>query len=90
MPDVPEAFLEGQFLNGLIPEIRAEIRVLQLRGLDRIMVVAQNIEDKNAALQNCHRATGPPRTGYFIAPTVASWMSLVPAKSLGSSQMSVT
>ena len=28
VPDVPEAFLEGQFLNGLKPEIRAEIRVL--------------------------------------------------------------
>ncbi|XP_052192138.1 uncharacterized protein LOC127801242 [Diospyros lotus] len=89
VPDVPEAFLEGQFLNGLNPEIRAEIRVLQPRGLDRIMVVAQNIEDKNVALQNCHRATRPTKSGYSITPTIASRMSPVPAKSLGSSQKSV-
>lgn len=38
--EVSEAFLEGHFINGLKPEIRAEIRVLQPRGLDRIMLTA--------------------------------------------------
>ena len=54
--EVSKAFLEGHFINGLKPEIRVEIKVLQPRGLDRIMSMAQCIEDKNAAMLSCSRA----------------------------------
>ena len=52
--------------------------------------MAQNIEDKNSALQNCFRATGPPKSGYPLAPSITTWMYSVPAKSSGSSQKFVT
>ena len=62
--EVFEAFLEGHFINGLKLEIRAEIRVLQPRGLDRIMSMAQCIEDKNAAMLSCNRTFGPARSNF--------------------------
>ncbi|XP_052202680.1 uncharacterized protein LOC127808263 [Diospyros lotus] len=62
--EVSEAFLKGHFINGLKPEIRAEIKVLQPRGLDRIMTMAQCIEDKNAAMLSCNRTFGPARCNF--------------------------
>lgn len=49
--EMPEAVLEGHFVNGLKPEIRAEIRVLRPLGLENIMEMAQRIEDRNQVLQ---------------------------------------
>lgn len=49
--DISEAILEGHFVNGLSPEIKAEVRMLQPKGLDQIMELAQKIEENNQALQ---------------------------------------
>lgn len=38
--DISYAILEGHFLNGLRPEMRAEIRVMQPKGLNQIMELA--------------------------------------------------
>ena len=44
---IPEAVLEGNFMKGLKPEIRASLRLLRPRGLGELMELAQMIEDKN-------------------------------------------
>jgi len=38
--EMPEAMLEGHFINGLKPDIRTEIRVLWLVSLEQIMELA--------------------------------------------------
>ncbi|KAL2465357.1 Retrotrans gag domain-containing protein [Abeliophyllum distichum] len=48
---MPEAILEENFTDGLIPEIRAEVRLMKPSGLGQIMEMAQRIEDKNLALK---------------------------------------
>ena len=48
---IPEAVLEGNFMKGLKPEIRASLRLLRPRGLGETMELAQMIEDKNTAEQ---------------------------------------
>ncbi|KAK9188269.1 hypothetical protein WN944_019670 [Citrus x changshan-huyou] len=44
---IPEAVLEGNFMKGLKPEIRASLRLLRPRGLGESMELAQLVEDKN-------------------------------------------
>ncbi|XP_024027885.1 uncharacterized protein LOC112093511 [Morus notabilis] len=45
--EISEAVLEGNFMKGLKPEIRAALRLLRPRGLGETMELAQMIEDKN-------------------------------------------
>lgn len=44
---ISEAVLEGNFIKGLKPEIRAVLCLLRSRGLGETMELAQMIEDKN-------------------------------------------
>ncbi|KAH9724928.1 Plastid division protein CDP1 [Citrus sinensis] len=44
---LPEVVLEGNFMKGLKPEIRASLRLLRPRGLGGSMELSQMIEDKN-------------------------------------------
>ncbi|KAK9188260.1 hypothetical protein WN944_019661 [Citrus x changshan-huyou] len=44
---IPEAVLEGNFMKGLKPEIRASLRLLRPRGLGESMELAQMVEDEN-------------------------------------------
>lgn len=41
LKDMSEALLEGHFINGLRPDIRAKMRVLRPIGLEQIMDLAQ-------------------------------------------------
>ncbi|KAH9780796.1 putative D-cysteine desulfhydrase 1 [Citrus sinensis] len=45
----PKAVLEGNFMKGLKPEIRASLHLIRPRGLGESMELAQMIEDKNTA-----------------------------------------
>ena len=45
--DISEAVLEGNFMKGPKPEIRAALRLLRPRGLGESMELAQRIADKN-------------------------------------------
>ena len=58
---MPEAVLEGHFVNGLKPEIREKIRVLRPLGLENIMEMAQRIKDRNQVLQGNHFGYGPSK-----------------------------
>ena len=44
---VPEHVLEGVFINGSRPEIRAEVRLIMPRRLEELMEYAQRVEDCN-------------------------------------------
>ena len=48
---LPEAVLERHFINGLHPEIKAELRVLRPRSLEQMMDMAQRIEERNLVLR---------------------------------------
>ena len=49
--EVSDVVLEGNFMKGLKPKIRAELRLLRPKGLGETMELAQMIEDKNTAKQ---------------------------------------
>ena len=55
---LPDSVLEGCFVNGLKPEIRAEIRMMQPGTLGRIMDTAQRVEERNFSLRGW-RGGGP-------------------------------
>ena len=46
MDEIPECLLEGQFINGLRPDIQAKLKAHRPRGLGRIMLMAQKLEKK--------------------------------------------
>lgn len=45
-----EEVLECNFVNGLTPIIRAEVRIMRSRGLAHTMVLAQRVEDGNEVI----------------------------------------
>ena len=49
--DIPDTIQEGNFINGLKEEIRAEIRMAQPKGLGRIMDLAKRVEERNETLK---------------------------------------
>ena len=59
LTEVSEQLLESGFINGLMPEIQAELRMLQQVGLGRLMALAQRIEEKNLKLNQAKYATSP-------------------------------
>ncbi|XP_022848903.1 uncharacterized protein LOC111371244 [Olea europaea var. sylvestris] len=68
---VPEDILEGNFINGLKPLIRAEVRLLKPRGLDLIMELAQRVEDRNELVRQAQGSYGPGKmrnTSYSPSP----------------------
>ena len=48
---MPELMIEGQFVNGLDPVIRAKLLVNRPSGMGRILQMAQCIESKNKTLR---------------------------------------
>ena len=46
LDNIPEELALGTFVNGLRPEIRAELRILEPNNLGRAMDLAQRIEEK--------------------------------------------
>lgn len=75
LENVPEALALGHFLNGLKPNIRAEVRLLWPRNLDHAMDLAIMAEDKLRVghLSERHKAgpsfTKPQPTSYYPSPT---------------------
>lgn len=51
MQNVSEEILECNFINGLTPNIRAEVELLNPVGLEKIMDVAQKVEGRNMMMQ---------------------------------------
>lgn len=47
--------MEGIFINGLKPDVRAEVRVLGPKGFGQIMDVAQRVEDQNNLIKMAKR-----------------------------------
>ena len=43
--------MESTFMNGLLPDIQAELRFLQPYGLGHLMEMAQRVEDRNLAMR---------------------------------------
>ena len=44
-PEIPDPILEMAFLNGLRPKIKVGVKLMSLRGLQRVMDVAKLVED---------------------------------------------
>ncbi|XP_052185288.1 uncharacterized protein LOC127796925 [Diospyros lotus] len=51
LENLPEAMLDGHFINGLQPDIKAELRVLRPRGLEQMIDLAQRIEERNRVVR---------------------------------------
>ncbi|XP_024017591.1 uncharacterized protein LOC112090471 [Morus notabilis] len=47
LAEIPEQVLESAFVNGLKPEVRAEVRMMKPNGLGRIMEFTQRVEERN-------------------------------------------
>lgn len=74
LENVPEALALGHFLNGLKPNIRAEVRLLWPRNLDHAMDLAIMAEDKLrvghlSASKAGPSFTKPQPTSYYPSPT---------------------
>lgn len=50
LSEIPETVLEGNFINGLSPMIRAEVRMLNPQGLGHIMELAYQVKDRNESV----------------------------------------
>ncbi|XP_024024005.1 uncharacterized protein LOC112092314 [Morus notabilis] len=62
--EADEEFLVGAFSNGLAEEIRAEVRMVKPVSLIQLMDLAQNIEEKNWALERAYmKRTYRPNLG---------------------------
>lgn len=65
--------MESTFINGLKPEVRAEVRMLKPSGLGRIMELAQQVEDSNTILRPSKGARpSPAPTGSRNTGSVSS------------------
>lgn len=51
LPGLSEEVMENTFLNGLIPELRAEVISRRPEGLDEILLEAQLVDDRNYAIR---------------------------------------
>ena len=56
---ISEEVMESTFMNGLLPEIRAELRLLKPYGLGHLMEMAQRVEDRNLAMRAAREPNGP-------------------------------
>ena len=56
---ISEKVMESTFMNGLLFEIRAELRLLQPYGLGHLMEMAQRVEDRNLAMRAARKPNGP-------------------------------
>ena len=64
--ELPSSVIEAAFVNGLRPDIQAELRQLDLSGLVGKMRTAQRIEEKQRTLEAYHARTLPrwPKTSF--------------------------
>lgn len=58
LKSAPNELLIGAFLNGLKGEIRAELKLGNTQDLDKVLEMAQKIEDKNNALKEIKETKG--------------------------------
>ena len=65
--------MESTFMNGLLPEIRAELRLLQLYGLGHLMEMAQRVEDRNLAMRAAREPNGPKSTKMLSSTNQGDW-----------------
>lgn len=71
---VSEQVLEGNFVNGMKPEIRAEVRLMQPIGLGWIMELAQRIEDCNTQVQSTKAQYSSSSCGLEARIRVVKWV----------------
>ena len=60
---VPKHVLEGAFINGLRPEIRAKVRLIMPRRLEELMEYAQRVKDRNWTQWALASPTSGPHMG---------------------------
>ena len=68
-----EKVMESTFMNGLLPEIRAELHLLQLYGLGHLMEMAQRVEDRNLAMRAAREPNGPKSTKMLSSTNQGDW-----------------
>lgn len=64
--------MESTFINGLKPEVQAEVRMLKPSGLGRIMERAQRVENRNTILRPSKGSPSPAPTGSRNTGSVSS------------------
>ena len=72
---ISEEVMESTFMNGLLPEIWAELRLLQPYGLGHLMEMAQRVEDRNLAMRAAREPNGPKSTKMLSTANRGEWKS---------------
>ena len=70
---ISEEVMESTFMNGLLPEIRVELRPLQPYGLGHLMEMAQRVEGRNLAMRAAHEPNGPKSTKMLPSANRGDW-----------------
>ena len=81
LQDVLEQVMGSTFINGLKPEVQAEVRMLKTSGLGCIMELAQRVEDSNTILR---LSKGSPSPAPIESRNTGSVSSLSPTYYLSS------
>ena len=69
---ISEEVMESTFMNGLLPDIRAELCLLQPYGLGHLMEMAQRVEDRNLAMRTA-REHDPNSTKMLSSANRGDW-----------------
>ncbi|RVW44750.1 hypothetical protein CK203_081863 [Vitis vinifera] len=69
---ISEEVMESTFMNGLLPDIRAELRLLQPYGLGHLMEMAQRVKDRNLAMRAA-REHDPNSTKMLSSANRGDW-----------------
>ena len=65
--------MESTFMNGLLPEIQAELCLLQPYGLGHLMEMAQQVEDRNLTLRAAREPKDPKSTKMLSSANRGDW-----------------
>ena len=70
---ISEEVMESMFMNGLLLEIQAELRLLQPYGLGHLMEMAQRVEDRNLAMRAAREPNGPKSIKMLSSANRGDW-----------------
>ena len=70
---ISEEVMESTFMNGLLPEIRAELRLLQPYELGHLMEMAQQVKDRNLTLRAAHEPKDLKSTKMLSSANRGDW-----------------
>ena len=70
---ISEKVMESTLMNGLLPEIRVEICLLQPYRLGHLMEMAQRVEDRNLTMRWAYEPKDPKSTKMLSSANRGDW-----------------